>query len=535
MKKIFGFLVAFLSILPTCFGQEVDASVQSSLGEPIITSFEEPKHLFSCNVMADGERLLFVRQTNWGKLIIELYDTQTGQLLFTESSYRQGAQVTSNQDYLLLYEPGYALNCYNVRTAKMCWHNDNGATPFWINDDHLLVRKPKQAAIQSYGNEYRYIDLKLGLTEWINYMDLKDGINYVQEMEDRSLFFSTSEDLIHLDVKTGQIDLLPCKTHVVSGKKLAGNIGIGVALGAAMVATVGMAAANGYYFYAYPTYYGKRYSTSSGRLLTGNNFSSYALTHVNSQVLEYQNRYYMADSKQLYCVDENLGTVWTKPFPKHRASNSYLYQLGDTLVVANHGAAYLGGTKSREMGRPFLAGYRMQDGELLFYRELSDKKEIHLQNGVDAGCVWSRTNDKMYCLSLPDTAIQTIRWDTTQYGAIRYVAEEINSYVIDAENYRFDSLATGLNCVVSNRNEAYRASVTEDPELVASRSCLYRLIGVLKDDVCCIVGGIDGKDCWVIRRSGEPVYHFMEPIDIVSIKPSAILYKKDKTIYVAKF
>ncbi len=255
--------------------------------------------------------------------------------------------------------------------------------------------------------------------------------------------------------------------------------------------------------------------------------SSTSIAHLSSQVLEDKEHYYVADRKSVRCLDKSLNEVWNVTLPNKKASGSYLYLQGDTLIMANSGVGFVGGTKPQEYGMPFLAAFRTSDGSQLFSRELSTKKELHEQNFVTDGYAVSRTNEKIWKMTLRDSLLQMVRWDTVQYGAISMIAEE-PFYQMNTEAFRFDSLSIGLDCVINNRGEAYRASVDKDPELIVPRSVLYRCVGKIHEDKLCLVGGPGNQDCWICSTSGEILYHFDSLIQIQRICKNAIYYKMVK-------
>ena len=497
MNRRFPLLALCLICLCACLRAQV---------EPTIIGRDMPEKCAMNTLLGHGTHICTVTNGKFGKRTISVGKVKAETPAYT-MKLRDNETLYVCDNYLLVCAP-YDLKCYRMQTGTELWHLDASLyrQPLWHNDSLLLMRR---------NNDLMAYRLQTGRPLWIASVDVGDGIDYMQESADGRCLYISCDDLYCLDLTTGESHKQDAKTMTVSGKRLAGNIGLTLAAAAAGVA---MGSATGWVYI--PIY--SRNTTGLNGMMSAVMPSGNMLSRLCSQVLECDTLCYMADRKAVRCMDLRLNrVVWQTPLPEKCASESWLYMRGDTLVMMNHGTAYVGGTNPRACGRPFAAAFDARSGRPYFYRQLADKRERHAQNLVYGGLALSRTDQKIMAVSLQDSSVTTIVWDTLRYGALRLMAEEPH-YRLNAETLRFDSLGLSLDCVFTTRGDAYRVPLQGEPELVLPRSTHYTRRGTVCDSLMVLVGGPDGTDCYVASPSGEPLYHFDSPLYLRRVTSHAI-------------
>lgn len=492
--------------------------------EPSIHDFTFKKKPDLLRLLADGEcSISRTYPKAFGRGRMQVHDTRTGELLY-ERKLPTEYLMFHSKDCQLLYSNGTLTNC-DVRTGAERWKMElQNKRLLWNDEKYLLMT----ASVSEQGSDQRLYCYDISTRRLLAapVVDLFDGIEYIKAAEDGMLYI-WSDELYKINLHDGKCNQIKTKTQVVSGKKLAGNIGLSIA---AVAAGVASAAMTGYVYI--PIYH----DYPSRGLLRSNGISSSHISNLASQILTDQGLHYISDRECVRCLDSTLQVIWETRLPEKRASMSSLTLVGDTLVMANLGMGLLGGHTPRATGRPFVATFDKHDGHCIYYRELADERSMHLQNMVKEGEVISMAKDSLYLVSPSDSLVQTIRWDASQLGELGMMSQDGLCYTIDNETGRFVSLGTGTDCVISSIREAYRVSVDKDPELLAHEAAFY--VGLhLGHDMLLMKGGTDSHDHWITDAAGAPLYHFTESIDIIAVASKAILYQSvaDKSYHVARW
>lgn len=490
--------------------------------EPNIHNFtfkKDPTHFW---LLADGHYLVshFPSQP-FHRGSIQVHDTHTGEFLY-DLKLPYEYHIFHTKDFLLLNSNGMLTN-YDVRTGEKQWTMEMKTKRLLWNDEKYLLLTESLSDEQNYSRLY-CIEISSRKLLAATVVNLWDGIEYIEATEDGMLYI-WSDELFKINLHDGKCNQIKTKTQVVSGKKLAANIGLSMASVAANVASAAM---TGYIYVPIG-----QQSTSKG-LLCNNNITSSHISNLSSQILTDQGRHYVADREYVRCLDSALQVIWETQLPQKRASMSSLKLTGDTLVMANLGMGLLGGYTPRATGRPFVATFDRNDGHCIFYHELADERSMHLQNMISEVQAISMDKDSLFIVSLNDSLVKTVRWNKSEQGDFVRMSNDSLTFAFNSETGRFNSLGIGTDCVITSKNEAYRVSVDKDPKLLGRDSVLYSGLSLDKDLIL-LEGLKDHQDHWITDSAGVPLYHFAEPITLLAVSPTSVFFQSitDKSYHVA--
>lgn len=100
---------------------------------------------------------------------------------------------------------------------------------------------------------------------------------------------------------------------------------------------------------------------------TETSIPSDSITGIKSNVVFHDGKIYLADSKDLYCFDNDLNVLWFAQLPTSKTSEMIIKIDGDSLTLKSTGLAYRGSSKIR-CGKPFIACYDANSGRQYFLR-----------------------------------------------------------------------------------------------------------------------------------------------------------------------
>ena len=145
------------------------------------------------------------------------------------------------------------------------------------------------------------------------------------------------------------------------------------------------------------------------------------ITGLTSNILPQDSVYYWADREQISCVDTALNVVWQKEFPDVKASRSMLFMQDGKLFMLNYGYGLREGRSRKKYGRPFIACYDPQNGEELFFNQLSVKKDM-IENALHTdNALYMLFDDGMAYQELADSVVNIVPWDTKRHGKLEEI------------------------------------------------------------------------------------------------------------------
>lgn len=402
------------------------------------------------------------------------YDTRSNRLLWKQPFNFARAQITCLSDGVLVVDINNKISLLNKEDGTKRW--ETKLFPVHVDDSLGLVLGYNSPT----ANKLRAISLKSGNILWKNKMPHQYGWNQVLDLKENKRLI-VADELHRLDFMTGELLTYP-------GKPGAHDTKAALLQGLAMVAQAALGAAiSGGMYYGY-------------YVPAGNN----TITGLTSNILPQDSVYYWADREQISCVDTALNVVWQKEFPNVKASRSMLFMQDGKLFMLNYGYGLREGRSRKKYGRPFIACYNPQNGEELFFNQLSVKKDI-IENALHtSNALYMLFDDGMAYQELADSVVNIVPWDTKRHGKLEEILPN-TLYVANDDKTVFQSLAfDGEHCLVYNE-QGIIYEVDKDLHIsnTYERSHVYVPRIRLKDYLC--IG--NGKDYWFIHEIGMPVAH----------------------------
>ena len=200
-----------------------------------------------------------------------------------------------------------------------------------------------------------------------------------------------------------------------------------------------------------------------------------------SNVLSDDTVFYVASRENLFCLDRQLQPKWGYPIPDGMGSRSHLFARGDSLYMINMGTgyrntifdtseAYAHEYLRLKVGWPFIACFDKRKGEKVWFRQLSDKKEMVEEFDInweeDALMVLFSDHIRKYSLSgdsllsehkgIHTAGIGRIRQDIPQTGTIQAKTQDCPQIVTVARH----GAAALLRCYeMQHRNWLFRPGI----------------------------------------------------------------------------
>lgn len=462
------------------FPQRVETFSMSSKGDYLCVSFRE--------TTKSGKYL-----KNKGE--IGFYDTKSSQLLWKQPINFGRASITCLSEGVLITEIGSKISLLSKETGEKRWEAD--LFPVYTDDSLGLVLGYNFSA----SNKLRAINLKFGNDLWENKIPHQYGWNEVLELgQNKRLIVA---DALHkLDFMTGELLTYPGKpgAHDTKAALLQGLVAVA---GAA----VGAAASGGGYYYSYVP------------------VASNTITGLTSNILSQDSLYYWADRQQISCMDTAFNVVWQKEFPDVKASRSQLFVQDGKLFMLNYGYDLREGASRRKYGRPFIACYNLQNGEEIFFNQLSVKKDMIEDALRTDNALFMLFDDGLAYQELTDSVVNIVPWDTKQYGKLEAILPT-TLYVANKDTTAFQSLAfDGEHCLVYN-DQGIIYEVDKDLNIrnTYEREYIYSPSIWLKDYLC--IG--NRGDYWFIHEMGMPVAHLETDFKKGRVIDNKLLLLNDK-------
>ena len=269
---------------------------------------------------------------------------------------------------------------------------------------------------------------------------------------------------------------------------------------------------------------------------------------LTSQILLKDNRLYAASIKNIQCwniqsegTETSLQELWSAPLPNSQETYSYLYQVGDNVVVINMGCSMQDFAKvSRNIpcpasSVPFIATYDANTGRSLWTTPLSDQKEImtciYATDSIAYAC--SATSQRLLQVSMADGKIEPKQWDQEKCGQFKVLSWDTH-FRQDPQTLHFDRLGFGFDCALTMDNDAYRVSAAEAPQLLCKASDVYYEAKTMSNGFL-YLGNHKGAS-WLVSPDGQPLYYFPHPLTGSYIGGNTmVLFTKNKRYGVIHF
>ena len=257
---------------------------------------------------------------------------------FAEDSYAissRGVILQSGKKTVLLDEEGQAV-----------W--EGKFAPIYVDEEHGIVLGAKKLS----SDDLVGISLGDGKQRWKGSLKHWNGLNEVLHTKDGRLLIS-SDQFCALDPLTGEMRTLDFKSAYVKKdaayRKRKFN--------AFMMGTMFGAVAAG-------TYGGSQAKKAGGNIWTGAHPVQDMLHSLSSNILADGEHIYLADRKNLWCLDGQLTEVWKTELPE-KASMSRLWIHADTLFYENYGVGINYSGQEVEDTKPYVAMFDMRNGSLM--------------------------------------------------------------------------------------------------------------------------------------------------------------------------
>ena len=387
--------------------------------------------------------------------------------------------------------------------------------PFYVHNGVLLTigRVSSQP-----DNNVEYVwayYLKNGQPAWVTSIEHEGGISNIYPVDDDHVIV-VADELVKLNLKTGQKESFKIKNFVVDGKRTALGILAGVAMAASPLLT-------GYVIIPIPM----GNSEGSGMLyrVCGDGAT---VTDLSSNLLLENNLYYFADHKELRCFDADLNVMWHTPLPSKQASHSNLFVRGDTLWMINSGLGSLG-TSQKNIGYPFVAAFSARTGEQFLFEQIGTKR-------LSVKSVWKQNNQVSFLFA---DSIKTYHFATgsvsvsidQKYKDMSFLRGHyftFDSASYEAENRMFEKLdVKDRICLMSSNGHVCQLTDGEKLDSLFAVRQLYGLRGILSDSLNVLVEVSEKPDVWIIDKHGQAIYHIEQEIDALSVRGDYLFITKD--------
>lgn len=135
----------------------------------------------------------------------------------------------------------------------------------------------------------------------------------------------------------------------------------------------------------------------------------HVLTGTHSNWIIRGDSMFVADAKNVYCLDHQLRTIWTTPIPDDNGSKSMLREDGGRLLLMGYGEAFQNGYFGR-CGKPFMAAYDKTTGKQLLFSLPAIEKKITGGIIVPGRAYWQ--DDKGFSYTNEgETTVNRINWN----------------------------------------------------------------------------------------------------------------------------
>ena len=457
-------------------GQKIDGSDLKAecfhFNENIQTFSIDPSFKYLC--------LKFRELTKNGKYwknkgLIGLYDIKEHKLLWKNSiNYATSNSFCTNTG-VMIYSTTNSI-FYDIKTGHIIWKND--IYPAYINDSLNIVVGYKNA----YSSKLYAATLDKGIPLWETKISHEYGWNNNYKLSPTKRLIIA--DNIHcLNLLTGENLTYNIQS---GGPNMKGLLLQGIVMMAGAMA--GAAVSGGGYYGTYVPMSGKN-----------------VITDMVSNVIEKNSCFYIADRKNIMCLDSLLNPIWKHEISNKMASHSSLIFNKGRLFMLNYGYGRVNGGSLTSKGLPFIAEFDSKTGKEISFNLFSDKKEIIKDAVITNNSFYILFNNRLTYQNIHDSIVNSKEWDVTKYGnLIRLLPDTL--YIFNPEQETFKPISfDGTNCLVySDQHQAYLVDTNLNIKANYSNNLIYIPEIRLKDYFCVR----KNNDFWFIHKLGLPIAHF---------------------------
>ena len=210
-----------------------------------------------------------------------------------------------------------------------------------------------------------------------------------------------------------------------------------------------------------------------------------------------KDRYFVADAKNVLCLDENLKTLWSSPHSP-LAKNTLAVSKDDSTKIRLLNSGYIFTdaliNPAQRINRTFSAVYDRNTGQLL-----------------------------------SEDFLNSSHWK----GKLRSFSTEKEIYIKKGERLAFQRISTGeRQCLVGTDNgDVYLVDVKNDSSSMYSDKTVYYRLFDVGDNICVGRRCPEENDFYIIDQKGEVILHLPKDIDNIYCVGNSLYYTLGKTLY----
>ena len=241
-----------------------------------------------------------------------------------------------------------------------------------------------------------------------------------------------------------------------------------------------------------------------------------------------EQRYYVADNKNLYCLDNDLNIVWSVPNPQRgRYDYQSSHMKGDTIfLLRNNDNPY--------QSTVYVSAYKATTGQVIFSTTKIDGYKLE---DTDNDTLYFRVSNKLKLLSLNDMNIREIPWEEKYYPEISFYLGKYYYLNQSSQKFeRFNAWNIYEQCV-KTKSTSPCSNIPDKLFLIFKQLANgNQILAEIKKSDLCSSCPPSPREYWITTPDFVPVYHFSDPIFILSIEGNTISYMNAKDeFFIAKF
>lgn len=397
------------------------------------------------------------------------------------------------------------LTLADLHTGESLW--TQYLYPVYINDSlDIVVGLDKVGGSKTYA--YR---LSSGKLLWDADIPMTKNVGWNDAcMVDSTHLLVVGDDINEIDINTGDIKKVKAVTGIRDSK---GMMALALTNVLSAAVTIGFQAS--YYTYFY-------------------NLNPYLIVGLTSNVLQKGANLYISDRNSLYCLEKDgLLTRWKYDFQDKEASTAHLLFRDGKVLMLNYGYGHSLMRGRVKCGKPFLASFDAQTGDMDRMFPLYDKKHV-MNDGMltESGVFLAGANKAVY-LSFADSAVISKDWDRTSNGALALVLREpFYAYHGDASKLALIEATDKMCPMQTSTNKFFvfddKLDVLDSYEQDETFAVNFRL-----DDVLCVQNRKDLSNFRLIHPNGSSVGNLKWNPKVVMLKGrnTVVVYDKKLAVF----
>lgn len=137
--------------------------------------------------------------------------------------------------------------------------------------------------------------------------------------------------------------------------------------------------------------------------------ADFVLSDTHSNFLLASDSIFIADAKNIYCLDKQLNKIWMTSLPKDAGSKSNIKFIDNKIVITNYGVAFQKGLLAH-CGKPFVAEYDRHSGKELDITFPDIKNKLSDAYSVSGRTYWKDDKGYMYN-DFGKSEIHRVKWE----------------------------------------------------------------------------------------------------------------------------